>query len=281
MARPSRLEFAGAVYHVASHGAAGATVFRDDADRATLVDLLGQTLHRFDAQALAYSLGTEGYELLLFTRQANLSRLMRHLNGVYTQGCNRRHGGSGHLFQGRFRALLVDRERLLLPACMQVDRSAEWQGLAEDGKTWPWHSLPAHLGLQSAPDWLDVEGLYGHLLGRMAASAADRRRAAQLYARALSQARPEDLWSHLRGQIFLGDEGFARRMMALSRRATALPGRRSFAQWRRGADSREQALYRAHTEGGVSMTALAGELQLSVSRISRLIKGYERSAAAG
>lgn len=248
-----------------------------------MLELLAQTLHRFDAQALAYSLAGDQYEVLLFTRQANLSRMMRHLNGVYTQGYNRRHGSSGHLFHGRFKAVLVDREACLLAACMHVDKSAARLGLVPNGVVWPWHSLPAHLGQLPAPDWLDVEGLFGHLLGRLPAHAADRRRAAQLYAKALDKAADADFWSQLRQQIFLGDPAFVERMLAQSRRAAPVPARRalrSFAQWRRAAESREQALYLAHTEGGLSMTALAGELHLSVSRVSRLIAGYERNAAA-
>ena len=90
-----------------------------------------------------------------------------------------------------------------------------------------------------------------------------------------------DLWSgRLRQQIFLGDAAFADRMRALAARAQSNGGRRSgkqrsWADWLRDSESREQALYRAHTEGGLSMTSLAETLSLSVSRISRLIAGYE------
>ncbi len=115
-----RIELAGAVYHVSARSEAGEPVFTDDADRASLLAVLGQAMQRFDAQVLAYCLMPDHYHLVLFTRQANLSRLMRHLNGVYTQGYNRRHGTSGHLFQGRFKAVLVDRDALLLDACRYV-----------------------------------------------------------------------------------------------------------------------------------------------------------------
>ncbi|QPF75528.1 transposase [Roseateles sp. DAIF2] len=282
MARPPRIEFAGAVYHVTSHGEHGAPIFADDADRTTLLAVLAQAMHRFDAQLLAYSFAGDHYQLLLYTRQANLSRLMRHINGVYTQSYNRRHGGEGPLFQGRFKALLVDRERLLLDVCRYVDLSAQRLGLARRGGDWPWHSLGAHTGLTEVPDWLDVLGLFGHVLGREARGAADQRRAAERYAKLLA-AEPElDIWPHLRQQIFLGDEAFVRRMLggrgAPARAAAARPRRapRPWAQWLRESGSREQALYRAHTEGGLSMTALAGELGLSVSRVSRLIAGHER-----
>lgn len=287
MARPPRIEFAGAVYLLTSHGEHGAAIFRDDADHATLLAVIAQAAARFDAQVLAYSFAPDAYQLLLYTRQANLSRLMRHLNGVYTQSFNRRHGGGGPLFQGRFKAVLVDRDVLLLDACRHVDLSAQRLGLVRRGADWPWHSLAAHTGLQEAPEWLDVQGLFGHVLGREARNAADRKRAAERYAKLLA-AEPElDIWVHLRHQIFLGDEAFATRMLA----QVAAPGRsaraprktsapRPWAQWLRDSASREQALYRAHTEGGLSMTSLAAELGLSVSRVSRLIAGHERSLSA-
>lgn len=285
MARPPRIEFAGAVYHVTTLAGAGGLVFADDEDRASLLSILVQALQRFDAQLLAYSLAPDHYQLLLYTRRANLSRLMRHLNGVYTQGYNRRHGGEGALFKGRFKAVLVDRERLLLDVCRYVDLSAQRLGLVRRGKDWPWHSLGAHTGLEPAPEWLDVQGLFGHVLGRMPRNAADRRRAGERYADLLAAAPDLDIWPHLRQQIFLGDADFARRMRALQGPGlvSAARGRRSartWAQWLRDSDSREQALYRAHTEGGFSMTALAAELGLSVSRISRLIAVHERALQA-
>lgn len=286
MARPPRIEFAGAVYHVTSHGAHGEPVFRDDVDRRALLALIEQATQRFDAQALAYSLAVDHYQLLLFTRQANLSRLMRHLNGVYTQAFNRHHGGEGSLFQGRFKAVLVDRERLLLDVCRYIDASAQRLGLGAD---WPWDSRAAHCGGVEAPAWLEVDGLLGHVLGRAPRNAADRRRAAERYAGLLVAGMGLDIWQHQRQQVFLGDAAFAERMLAQAQaqgegqvlpRSSRAPrrGARSFAQWLRESANRGQALYRAHTEGGLSMTALAAELGLSVSRVSRLIALYERGS---
>jgi REP element-mobilizing transposase RayT len=89
MARPLRIEFPGAVYHVTSRGDRGEPIFVDDEDRASLLAVVEQTMARFDAQVLAYCLMGNHYHFVLHTRQANLSRLMRHLNGVTTQGYNR------------------------------------------------------------------------------------------------------------------------------------------------------------------------------------------------
>lgn len=280
MARPARLEIAGAVYLIGAHCPfeSRRTAFADDGDRAEMLALLAQALHRFDAQALAYALLPDHYHLLLFTRRPNLSQLMRHVNGVYTQHQQQRRGFSGPLFQGRFRAVLVDRERHLLDACRYIDLNPVRLGLARSPAEWPGSSFRALAGLEAAPDWLDVDGLHGHLLGRPAQTAAQRARAGERYARLVTAEPGLQLWpGRLREQIFLGDAGFAERMRA----AAAAPRRvakASFGDWiRRAGGIREQALWLAHTEGGVAMTELAAQLGLSVSRVSRLIAAAERA----
>ena len=92
MVRPLRIEFSGAVYHVTSRGNRREPIAKDDKDRAFFLEIVAQALHRFDAGACAYCLMGNHYHLVLHTRQANLSRLMRQINGVYTQAFNRRHG---------------------------------------------------------------------------------------------------------------------------------------------------------------------------------------------
>ena len=278
MARPLRIEFPGAVYHLSSR--ADREVFLDDTDRASLLEVIAQAAQRFDAQVLAYGLGRQHYELLLFTRQANLSRLMRHLNGVYTQAYNRRRNLSGPVFQGRFRAVLVDREHQLLDACRYVELTGVRAGLASAPGNWPWSSFAAHAGLVRVPDWLEAQGLWTHVLGQQPQGSADRRRAAQRYQRLVEQDLTLDIWDRLRQQIYLGDADFVRRVERQTQVASSRPPRstrpRAWRDWLRASASREEALYRAHTEGGQSMTALAQALGLSVSRVSRLIRGHER-----
>jgi REP element-mobilizing transposase RayT len=116
-----RIEFPDAVYHVTSRGDRREPIFVDDTDRAGLLNVLAQGMQRFDAQVLAYCLMGNHYHFVLHTRQANLSLLMRHLNGVYTQPYYRRHGKVEYLFQGRFKAILVDRDAYLLEVCRYVE----------------------------------------------------------------------------------------------------------------------------------------------------------------
>jgi REP element-mobilizing transposase RayT len=282
MARPLRIEFPGAVYHVSSHGEGGSAIFLDKADRQCLLAVLAHGMQRFDAQVLAYCLLEHGFELVIYTAQANLSRLMRHINGVYTQAFNRRHGRTGPVLQGRFKSVLVDRENTLLGACQYVESAAVREGLVRTASSWAWSSYGVHTGASEAPAWLDSDGLLSFVLGREARTPSERRKAAEKYASLLARFDGAAFWTqNLRHQIYLGDEAFVARMRRGKWRGGAaavrpsVRGRTSVAQWIKDSASREQGLLRAYTEGGLSMTAIGESLGLSVSRVSRLIAKAE------
>ena len=287
MARPLRIEFPGAVYHVTSRGDRREDIFTDDEDRHGLLEVVAQALSRFDAEALAYCLMGNHYHFVLHTRQANLSLLMRQINGVYTQAFNRRHNKVGHLFQGRFKAILVDRDAYLLEVCRYVDLNPVRARMVRKPEAWAWSSYRAHVGQARTPDWLDTEGLHGYLLGHPARSSADRRRAADRYARLVASVPDAGLWdSALRQQIYLGDEAFVERMQALAEPRNSTDDdipkiqrrkSRSLAQWMQSSENREQAFYNAHTQSAMTMSAIARELGLSVSRVSRLIAKAEEA----
>jgi len=291
MSRPLRIEFPGAVYHVTSRGDRQEDIFRDPEDRSAFLAILGHAMERFDAQVLAYCLMDNHYHLVLHTRQANLSRLMRHVNGVYTQDFNRRRGLVGHLLQGRFKAILVDRDAYLLTLCRYVERNPVAAKMVDSPGDWEWSSYRAHVGEASPPLWLDTGGLHGYLLGHAPASARDRSTAGRRYAALVEKLTKEDadLWkTGLRRQIFLGDEKFAEgmRVRASSQtgRAREVPKaqrlrRRELADWIAEAGSREEGLRRAFRDGGMTMTAMATALGLSVSWVSRLIAAAEHREA--
>jgi REP element-mobilizing transposase RayT len=151
MARSLRIEFPGAVYHVTARGDRREDIFVDDEDRLALLEVVAQALSRFDAQMLAYCLMDNHYHFVLHTRRANLSLLMRHINGVCTQTYNRRHNKVGHLFQGRFKAILVDRDAYLLEVCRYVDLNPVRARMVRKPGSWAWSSYRAHTGEAPAP----------------------------------------------------------------------------------------------------------------------------------
>jgi len=120
MARPLRIEFPGTVYHVTSRGNARQNVVADDRDRNRFLSVLAQVVDRYGWLCHAYCLMDNHYHLLIETPQPNLSLGMRQLNGRYTQMYNRRHERVGHLFQGRFTAILVEKEAHLMELCRYV-----------------------------------------------------------------------------------------------------------------------------------------------------------------
>jgi putative transposase len=204
MSRPLRIEFPGAVYHVTSRGDRRESIFVDDEDRVALLAVVGQGLERFDARMLAFCLMGNHYHFVVHTRRANLSLLMRHINGVYSQRFNRRHGLVGHLLQGRFKAILVDRDAYLLEVCRYVDLNPVRAALVDAVADWRWSSYRSHVGLAEGPAWLDTSGLHGYLLGHDAKTLADARRAARIYTQWVAAGRGVRLWDDgLNRQVFL------------------------------------------------------------------------------
>jgi REP element-mobilizing transposase RayT len=309
MSRPLRIEFPGAVYHVTSRGDRREPIFDDDVDRQLLLDVLAHGTDRFDAQVLAYCLMGNHYHFVLYTRSGNLSRLMRHLNGVYTQAYNRRNGKVGHLFQGRFKAILVDRDAYLLEVCRYVELNPVRAGMVPSPEAWPWSSYRAHVGQTPTPHWLDTAGLHGYLLGREAVTSADQDLASARYVQLVAQGQQGqgvDLWARaLNKQIYLGDDDFVERMQQqlaavegprataaskthskASTTALSSPGvpkvqrshPRTLKQWLQDCPTREEALRCAYVHSGISMTQLAKEVGLTLSRVSQLIARAEKIA---
>ena len=122
------------------------------------------------------------YHLVIRTREANLSRLMRHINGVYTQTFNRRHQLTGHLFQGRFKAILVDSDSYLPEVCRYVDLNPVRANMTQNPNDYRWSSYRALTGLTAAPDWLDAQSVYDQV-----APGKDKTHAAAAYSKFVSK----------------------------------------------------------------------------------------------
>lgn len=154
MARPLRIEYAGAWYHVMNRGAGKREIFPDDFLRREFLDLLSDLHERYSVCCHAYCLMGNHYHLLLQTRQANLGRAMRHLDGVYTQRHNRHMKTDGPLFRGRYKAQLIDRDNYFLSVSRYVHRNPLVAGLCDRLVDYPWSSYPVFAELRAAPDWL-------------------------------------------------------------------------------------------------------------------------------
>ena len=194
MARPLRLEFAGAVYHVTSRGDRREDIFLDDEDRQMWMDVLGLVCERFNWVVHAYCQMSNHYHLLLETADGNLSAGMRHLNGLYTQRFNRRHGMVGHLFQGRYKAILIQKEAHLLELTRYLVLNPVRAKMLATPDQWAWSSYAFCLQDQFSPKWLDTDGLLGPRWPASRADAEEKAGEADLGFRWLDQQFPNRRW---------------------------------------------------------------------------------------
>ena len=165
MPRPTRLEYEGAFYHVMNWGRGRQRIFTSDNYYQAFLETLEQAHHRFKLRIHAYCLMGNHYHLVVETPNANLSRAMRHINGVYTQRHNRLKKTDGPLFRGRFKSILVDADSYLLPLtryihCSPIDSR---RPLVEDLADYPWSSYRAYTQPGKKLGWLDIQRTQGML----------------------------------------------------------------------------------------------------------------------
>src|SRR6266571_8366879 len=170
MARPLRIEYEGAHYHVTSRGNERKAIFRDDTDREKFLELIGRAVEQFDIRVHAYVLMDNHYHLLIETPKAGLNRALRYLNGVYTQAFNRRHKRVGHLFQGRYKAILVEKDSYLLELSRYIHlnpvRIMPWKGRAGREQLrylerYRWSSIGGYWGTGRKESWVSYDEVLG------------------------------------------------------------------------------------------------------------------------
>jgi putative transposase len=199
MARPLRLEHANALWHVTARGNEKKEIFRDDFDRELFLRLLGETVIRFGWRLIAWVLMGNHYHLEVQTPDPNLSRGMHWLNGRYAQRFNRRHDRCGHLFQGRFKGILVERESYMLTLARYIVLNPVRAGISPHPSQYRWSSYQQTAGITSPDPWLAASDLLEHLAPSAASS---RLEYLQFVDAGIRHA--ESPWTNLEGQIFLG-----------------------------------------------------------------------------
>ncbi len=230
--------------------------------------------------AHAYCLMGNHYHLLVETPDANLAKGMRQLNGSYTQWSNRRHHRVGHLFQGRYKAILVDRDAYLLELCRYITLNPVRAKLVKSAGDWPWSSYRAMLGTQDAPKWLSAEAL-------LAPVARSRVLARQRYARFVAQGvKATSPWEHLKAQIYLGDERFIARMqrkldrqiddinIPLAQRRGPAP---ALADIQRTHKERDEAILKAHDTGHYSYSEIGAHFKVHFTTVGRIVRAGRRA----
>jgi putative transposase len=275
MARPLRIEFSGALYHITSRGDRREVIYEDDRDRESFLETLAEVVERFNWVCHAYCLMSNHYHLIVETPDADLSKGMRHLNGVFTQVSNRRHNRSGHLFQGRFKGIIVDQDSYLLELTRYVVLNPVRAKMVKDPGDWPWSSYGAMVGDVQAPNWLATQGL---LLQFAKQRAAARRRYRQFVMDGLGG---ESIWSELRQQIYLGEDKFVSRTQKklkakrnelgipkVQQRAPAPTIESIASKW----PERNEAIRKAYATGAYSYREIAEYFGIHLATVGRAIR---------
>ena len=247
------------------------------------MSVLKSVIDRFEWLCHGYCLMDNHYHLLVETPQPNLSRGMRQLNGVYTQRFNRSHGRVGHVFQGRFKGIAIEKENHLLEVCRYIVLNPVRAGMVEDPRQWRWSSYRATAGLRKPPDFLSTDWI----LSQFGKQRADAQRGYRKFVReGLDERAP---WEGLAGGLLLGSEEFiarCRELLSASRelseisreqRHTGRPSLPALLDRIDPADKkrRNAAMASAYLKHGYTMKMIADFMGIHYKTVSRAISTYE------
>jgi putative transposase len=162
MARPLRISYAGAFYHITSRGNERKDIFKSNGDREKFLSYLESATRRYDALIHVYCLMSNHYHLLMETPAGNLSQIMQHINGAYTTCFNVKHQRSGHLFQGRYKAILVDKDEYAKELSCYIHLNPVRAGIVDEPGAYNWSSCQYFIGQKKATEWLVMDFILGY-----------------------------------------------------------------------------------------------------------------------
>lgn len=168
MARPLRIEYPGALYHVTSRGNEQKDVYKNRRDREQFLSYLESAAERYGAIIHAWCLMSNHYHLLLETPGGNLSQIMRHINGAYTTYFNVKRKRAGHLFQGRYKAILVDADAYVAELSRYIHLNPVRAGMVKKPEEHEWSSYRQYVGLAEPSAWLTTDFILGCFNGKSA-----------------------------------------------------------------------------------------------------------------
>jgi len=157
MSRPMWIEYPGAVYHLTARGNAKGNIFYEDGDKKYFLTTLADVVKRYNWICHSYCLMSNHYHLLIETQEANLACGMRQLNGIYTMLFNKAHTRVGHLFQGRYKSIIIERENYLLELCRYIVLNPVRAKMVTRPENYFWSSYRAIIALQQCPSFLTTD----------------------------------------------------------------------------------------------------------------------------
>jgi putative transposase len=278
MARQLRIEYAGALYHITSRGNAQETIYRNNKDRTEFLSLLNNTCNRFHWYCHAYCLMDNHYHLLIETNTSSLSKGMKHLNGTYTPFFNRSHKRVGHVYQGRFKGILVEKESYLLELSRYIVLNPVRARMVRTAKDWQWSSYRATAGISVAHSCLTTDWL-------LACFCKQRKRAQRAYREFIQQGKNQPSpWENLKNQIYLGSSEFVEEMQCKlepDHSLNDIPKKQKQAAikplgyYQQRYSSRSEAMAKAYLAGHYTLKEVGQHFGVSYATVSRAIKEIE------
>jgi len=284
MARPLRIEYTGAVYHITNRGNDKKAVFKDDRDRETFLKILAHVNKRYHWLCHAYCLMDNHYHLMIETPDGNLSLGMRQLNGVFTQARNKRHNKTGHLFQGRYKAILIQKDTHLLEVCRYVVLNPVRAKMVERPQDWKWSSFRATAGEEPPLPCLTKDWILGQFSRTRAKAEKEYR---QFVKWGIDK---ETIWNEVKGQAILGEDDFVHSLADHLKKHKDIP---EIAKSQRYANRpalekifnktilddnrrRDKKIAEAVEKYGYTQRAIADHLGVHFTYISRILQGREK-----
>lgn len=275
MTRPLRIEYPGALYHVTARGNRRGPIYFRDADRYAWLDLLSLVCERFNFVIYAYCQMTDHYHLMVETPDGNLSRGIRLLNACYAQYINRRYELVGHLFQGRYKSILVDKDSYLLELSRYIVLNPVRAGVTTCAGEWFWSSYQATIGATMPKRWLDTASLLRHFGSTRTVAIP----AYEEFVRAgVAMANP---LNRVSGQLLLGVDDFTgqctHEIKTLDFSNVSRVQRRLFAEpieHYAMSFERDEAMARAYRSTQFTMREIGQHFGVSVTTVKRAVKRF-------
>ena len=289
MARPLRIEYPGAFYHVTARGNERKDIFRDERDRERFFVYLETAVFRYNAVIHAYCLMNNHYHLLMSTPAGNLSQIMRHINGAYTVYFNKRHHRFGHLFQGRYKAILVDADEYAGELSRYIHLNPVRAGVAHLPEGYPWTSYLNYIGKKKAPGWQTTDWL----LRYFGKAPAEAQRKYRTFVEAKIGAAEENPLKEAIASTILGGPDFIEEIKgnylvgrkrnrdvpavaALTRQAPQKIAERVRLEFQgKPGHARKVAIYLSHRFSGLSLKEIGKHFGISESAVSQASRRFE------
>lgn len=278
MARPLRIEYPGALYYITSGGNAQCDIFLNNDDRIKFLDTLIQAVSRYDWYCHAYCLMDNHYHLLIETMEPTLCKGMKYINGSYTQSFNRAHHRVGHVLQGRFKAILVEKESYLLELSRYIVLNPVRAQMVSSAQEWPWSSYCVTAGQSEAHPLLKADRVLS-LLGKKSRKAQDNYR--HFVAEGHNQPSPLE---RLTNQIYLGSDQFIEDMQSKLDSTQSLKyeahsqkqaAKQPLSYYAKNCLDRKKAMAKAYLSGHYTLELIGKYFGCSCSTVSRAVKAYE------